>query len=195
MSSSNQPPVLEDFAGGCGPEDFRGSDEESHFVNQGVRTIDPYADAFELNPGPERMVPRYPAEAPTQPATRAALHDPIPKGPFKGSTATIVMYDLKLLQEDSYERAVRKGFDIGNTSQQLMLVSDELSEAHEFYRKGKIELFFQEDGKPDGFPVELADAVIRLAALARHHNIDLAKVIALKAAYNETRPYKHGKVC
>ncbi len=41
--------------------------------------------------------------------------------------------------------------------------------------------------------VELADAVIRIADLCGHLGIDLEAAIDLKMAYNETRPFKHGK--
>lgn len=47
--------------------------------------------------------------------------------------------------------------------------------------------------KPEGVAVELADAVIRIADLCGHLGIDLDAVIEMKMAYNESRPYKHGK--
>lgn len=47
--------------------------------------------------------------------------------------------------------------------------------------------------KPEGFGIELADALIRIADLAERHGIDLEAMIALKSAYNETRPYMHGR--
>lgn len=49
------------------------------------------------------------------------------------------------------------------------------------------------DTKPEGVAVELADAVIRIADLCGHLGIDLEAAIDLKTAYNETRPFKHGK--
>lgn len=47
--------------------------------------------------------------------------------------------------------------------------------------------------KPEGVADELADAVIRIADLCGHLGIDLEEVIEIKMAYNEGRPYKHGK--
>lgn len=47
--------------------------------------------------------------------------------------------------------------------------------------------------KPEGVAVELADAVIRIADLCGFMGIDLEAAIVEKMAYNETRPYKHGK--
>jgi NTP pyrophosphatase (non-canonical NTP hydrolase) len=40
---------------------------------------------------------------------------------------------------------------------------------------------------------EFADAILRLCALAKRRAIDLDWHIVAKMAYNETRPYKHGK--
>lgn len=48
--------------------------------------------------------------------------------------------------------------------------------------------------KPEGLAVELADAVIRIADLCGHMGIDLDAAIALKMEYNESRPFKHGKL-
>lgn len=43
------------------------------------------------------------------------------------------------------------------------------------------------------YPPDMADAVIRIADLCGHLGIDLEAAIDLKMAYNETRPFKHGK--
>ena len=56
--------------------------------------------------------------------------------------------------------------------------------------------YLDESGKPEGFPVELADAVIRIADLFGFLGVDMAGIIRLKMQYNATRPYRHGnKAC
>lgn len=46
--------------------------------------------------------------------------------------------------------------------------------------------------KPEGFIVELADAVIRIADLAGALGLDLEAAIRVKHVYNATRPQRHG---
>lgn len=78
----------------------------------------------------------------------------------------------------------------------LALVHSELSEALECVRDGRMEVFYEEDGKggvkPEGFPSELADAVIRAADLAGALGIDLERVVREKMDYNATRKHRHG---
>jgi NTP pyrophosphatase (non-canonical NTP hydrolase) len=50
-----------------------------------------------------------------------------------------------------------------------------------------------EKGKPEGFPVELADILIRVLDLAGRMDIDLDAVVAEKMRYNAGREYLHGK--
>lgn len=47
--------------------------------------------------------------------------------------------------------------------------------------------------KPEGYAVELADAVILIASLCGHMGIDLEAVIREKMEYNATRGRMHGK--
>lgn len=47
--------------------------------------------------------------------------------------------------------------------------------------------------KPEGFIIELADAVIRIGDLVFLLGGDLESAIQEKHEYNRTRPYKHGK--
>ena len=80
----------------------------------------------------------------------------------------------------------------------LCLIHSEVSEALEDVRAGgdptKL-LPTNPHGpsvKPMGFPSELADIVIRVFDLCGFLGIDIAEVIRIKMAYNETRPYRHG---
>lgn len=75
--------------------------------------------------------------------------------------------------------------------EKIALIHSEISEALESYRNYKL-LSYNEGGKPEGFPVELADAVIRIMDLCGAMGIDLEAEILKKAAYNETRSFKHG---
>jgi hypothetical protein len=52
--------------------------------------------------------------------------------------------------------------------------------------------FSQAERKPEGFAVELADAIIRIFDLAEALNLSIEEALVVKARYNDTRPYKHG---
>lgn len=76
-------------------------------------------------------------------------------------------------------------------AEMLALVHSEISECLEALRRknpadNKIPKF-------SGAEAELADAVIRIADLAHEKGWRVGQAIAAKMAYNETRPYKHGK--
>ena len=83
-----------------------------------------------------------------------------------------------------------------NIGEILALIHSEVSEALEVYRlKGKDSLkekWFDEKGKPEGFTVELADVVIRIADLCGELGLDLESALTTKLSYNQTRPYRHG---
>jgi NTP pyrophosphatase (non-canonical NTP hydrolase) len=84
-----------------------------------------------------------------------------------------------------------------NIPEKLALIHSELSEALECMRDGiPLDRPYRDNktGKPEGFAVELADAVIRIADLCGYLGIDLEYAIELKMSYNRTRPHKHGKV-
>lgn len=103
--------------------------------------------------------------------------------------------DMKIseLQYNCHENAMNHGWykNPVNIPEKLALIHSEVSEALEDFRDGKMELYIS-NGKPCGFPVELADIVIRCLDLAGYLAIDLESMIDLKMAYNETRPYRHG---
>lgn len=120
--------------------------------------------------------------------------------------------EIKTLVAKAHENAVKHGFwepplPFGTA---IALIHSELSEALEEERNGNPDVWFAcnesdcimygkeslckyRSRKPEGVAVELADAVIRIADLCGHLGIDLEEVIEIKMAYNEGRPYKHGK--
>lgn len=79
-----------------------------------------------------------------------------------------------------------------NIGEQLMLVVTEVAEAMEDLRDGKMALSYDEKGKPTGFPIEIADVMIRLFDLAGYLRIDLEDAVETKMQYNHSRPYRHG---
>lgn len=78
----------------------------------------------------------------------------------------------------------------------LALIHSEVSEALEDWRKDPkfpaMEL--DPDGKPVGFPSELADILIRVGDLAGALGVDLDEAVQAKLAHNRTRPHRHGDV-
>lgn len=47
--------------------------------------------------------------------------------------------------------------------------------------------------KPEGFVVEVVDAVVRCLDILHSRGVDIDAIVAEKMAYNDSRPYKHGK--
>lgn len=82
-----------------------------------------------------------------------------------------------------------------NVGELLALLHSEISEALEEYRRpGEFkpdEIRFVK-GKPEGFGIELADLFIRLMDMSGAMGIDMEKMVEVKMAYNEKRPYRHG---
>lgn len=109
---------------------------------------------------------------------------------------------IRELQDRSWANAENHGFhetsDDVNLYVKCMLVVGEISEAIEELRSGHgpTEVYYnpEKPNKPEGFPVEIADAFIRLADLCGIAGFDSEDVINLKHEYNLTRPRKHGKV-
>ena len=79
----------------------------------------------------------------------------------------------------------------------LALIHSETSEALEHYRNGNnghllTTIWADAKGKPDGFAIELADIIIRVADLAGMFDIDLDEAVQQKMDFNKNRPHKHG---
>lgn len=100
------------------------------------------------------------------------------------------------VQYDCHKNAVSKGWwdEKRNVGESLALIHSEVSEALEEYRKGVDlkEIYFDSNGKPLGFPTEIADVVIRIFDLCGGLEIDLEDAIKVKMKYNKTRSYRHG---
>ena len=105
------------------------------------------------------------------------------------------------LVKEAHDNAQEHGWWEGNSHnvpEKLCLVHSEISEALEELRSfdgtnGPLNtIWFDDVGKPMGFAIELADAVIRIADLCGHLGIDLERAISVKHEYNKTRPHRHG---
>ena len=99
------------------------------------------------------------------------------------------------LVQEAHGNAVKHGFwdpkpEFGTS---VALIHSEMSEALEEVRAGRAAIWYGENEKPEGYAVELADAIIRICDLCGDMNVDLEKVIELKMEYNASRPYRHGK--
>lgn len=71
----------------------------------------------------------------------------------------------------------------------------EAAEAWEEIRKKDFEptrIYYRDDGKPEGLPIELADLVIRVLDTAETYSIDIEKAMQEKNKFNRTRPSRHG---
>jgi len=101
-----------------------------------------------------------------------------------------------------HQSALEKGWWKGgkrNVGELMALLHSEVSEAFEDYRDHgpnrltKIRYAFggPNDGKPEGFPIELADVFIRLMDTCAGLGIDLEHAVSVKMKYNSTRPYRH----
>lgn len=128
---------------------------------------------------------------------------------------------FNVLQRDLHQNSKDHGFWNGDNNRnlptKLMLIVSELAEAMECIRKpvedyGLSEIqYWSSDGnvypnqyseaeikdreeilKPEGFAIELADAVIRIMDLCCYLGIDLAEAILIKRRYNKSREHMHG---
>jgi NTP pyrophosphatase (non-canonical NTP hydrolase) len=103
---------------------------------------------------------------------------------------------IKQLVEESHGTALAKGWHENQRTpgELIALMHSELSEALEEVRDGHNlhEVYLSDKGKPEGFGVELADCVVRIADACGLYGIDLDAILAQKMAYNKTRPHRHG---
>jgi len=111
--------------------------------------------------------------------------------------------DMGKLQRESHQVAKDHGWwdkvseDI--IPAKIALMHSELSEALEEYRTNHMDVYYptwseDSDGpdKPEGFGVELADAIIRIFDLAEWLDISMEDLVDEKMLYNKSRSYRHG---
>ncbi len=97
-----------------------------------------------------------------------------------------------------HEYAKAKGWWDGEAdiSGKIMLMAAEVHEGYDEWRNNHplTETYYNEDKptKPEGFPSEMADVVIRILDFCGWAGIDLQAIMAEKHAYNLTREHRHG---
>lgn len=115
---------------------------------------------------------------------------------------------IRDMQTRAYDMAVANGWwpappglqdgriNYERISSALALIHAEVSEALEELRDATyidaVRYDPERGNKPEGFGVELADIVLRVADLAGACGIDLQYRIEEKLAYNATREHRHG---
>lgn len=103
---------------------------------------------------------------------------------------------LNELRDQCHEMAKEKGWYDGgdrNIGELLMLVVTEVAEAMEEHRRGRMGVWYSgRYSKPEGFPIEIADVLIRCFDLAGALGINLDEAVILKMDFNATRPHRHG---
>jgi NTP pyrophosphatase (non-canonical NTP hydrolase) len=105
-------------------------------------------------------------------------------------------YGLNVLRDHCLRIAIEHGFTDASPGEDIALIHSEASEALEDIRAGHglNEYWKRQDGKPLGVPSEMADIIIRVLHFCGKHGIDIDEAVFDKMKYNESRPYKHGKV-
>jgi NTP pyrophosphatase (non-canonical NTP hydrolase) len=104
---------------------------------------------------------------------------------------------LRISREHGFSSALKHDADSGTFCEKMMLIVSEISEALEEFRGGHTvqEVYYTPDkpDKPEGVPIELADAIIRILDFCHANGIDIEDAVLNKMKYNESRPFKHGK--
>ena len=105
------------------------------------------------------------------------------------------MQTLNELAAEIYTTAEDKGFhpkdEEPDVAAWLANLHSEVSEAWECFRTNDMGTRIV-DSKPEGFPSEMADVLIRCLDSMYALGIDINHIIEMKMNYNRTRSYRHG---
>jgi hypothetical protein len=118
---------------------------------------------------------------------------------------------LNALANEFHGYAREKGFyenfdptDRTRAAADIALVHSELSEALDEVRNQGLamtDIYYLRPrltaaappAKPEGVPVEMVDALIRILDFCGARGIDIGNAVRVKIAYNAKRPHKHGR--
>ena len=90
-----------------------------------------------------------------------------------------------------------KDYERSMIERKMLLIIGEIIEAHEELRNNHApsEVYFKPESpkKPEGFPIEMADAQIRLLDLMEALKLSTEFYVEMKHEFNETREHRHGR--
>lgn len=116
------------------------------------------------------------------------------------SDEEVIRIGLNKLCEVAHSAAVSRGFYDGAEKTQVAMlarvaltVSEHAESVEELRRHWPDTSMRFENGKPEGYVVEEADAVIRTADACGWVGEKLGDAVVAKLRFNASRPYRHGK--
>jgi len=104
----------------------------------------------------------------------------------------------KIAAEHGFHEGEVIGKEAATKERIAIFIANLHSECSELWESSKRGSLFDECDKNIGVTSageELADIIIRALDTAHTLGISISSAVSLKSAYNETRPYKHGKNC